>query len=115
MTEIDQPYPAEPLYKVVNTLIDDADETGDQFQKLVHVKLARTHVARMIGAQEYVDVDYVLVSSARLRKEDEHGTFYYEESAITASDEDGDEHKAYLYFAPRALSLEECLFALGEI
>lgn len=114
MTEIDQPYPAEPSYKVLKTLIDEKDENG-QFQTLKLVKLGHTHVARILGKREYVDVDYVAAGAARLTQEDEHGTFFYEESVAIASDEDGTEHHAYLYFGPRALTLEEIMFTIGEM
>lgn len=48
-------------------------------------------------------------------KTDANGLFHYEETIITASDEDAKSVEAILYLSARQLSLEEALFSIGEI
>lgn len=104
-----------PGFQLLATPVDEKSEDETQYRRFQHVKLSRTHTARITGKPEYVDVDYVYVGTVALRKEDKDGTFTYEETLITASDEDGEYHEAILYLAPRALSLDEAMFAIGEL
>lgn len=92
-------------------------ETDDTTQTLHHVKLSRPHIVRMVSEDgpDYAEVEYVLVGAARLHKEDVHGAFDYEETAVTASDEEATQYKGYLYVAPRAMTIPEALFAIGEL
>lgn len=92
-------------------------ETDTSTQTLHHVKLSVPHIVRMVGEEgtDYAEVEYVLVGASKLRKEDVHGTFEYEETAVTASDEDATTYKGYLYIAPRAMTIPEAMFAIGEL
>lgn len=92
-------------------------ETDETTQTLHHIKLSKPHIVRMVGEEgvDYAEVEYVLVGAARLRKEDTHGVFLYEETTVTASDEEAAQYKGYLYVAPRAMTVTEALFAIGEL
>jgi hypothetical protein len=103
----------EPTYKVLEVL-DKHEEEGNKFE-LLHVKLSRAHVFRKVGTQKYADTNHVLVGVASLTKTDANGEYHYEETAITASDEDGKSYEGFLYFGPRALTIEEAMFTIGEI
>lgn len=100
-------------YEVLRVLKET--NTDEAVQTLTLVKLARPHVARMVGKAEYVDAEFVTVASAILKKTDVHGDFHYEETTVCVAEEDGTIHEAYLYFTPRALSIEEAMFAIGEV
>jgi len=102
-----------PGWKVLKT---DADAQGTRTTH--HVKLGRTHVARQFADEKgnrvkptFVEVDYVRVQATRKQVQ---GT-WYQETAVTASDEDGNDYGSYLFFALRALSLDEALFSIGEV
>lgn len=90
-------------------------ESDESVQTLHHVKLSTPHVVRMVDDGDYAEVEYVLVGAAKLKREDVHGFFEYEETAITASDEDATQYKGFLYVAPRAMTIPEAMFAIGEL
>jgi len=108
----DQPLHA-PSYEILKELVNRVTDTS--IQTLHHVKLSKPHIVRFNGAQDYAEVEYVLVGAARLNKEDALGRFTFEETTVIASDEDAEVHEAFLYYAPRALTVEEALFAIGEV
>lgn len=104
-----------PKYKVLDTVEADG---GARRRSLV--KLGQPHIARLLtperGAKsQFAEVEYVHVTSTRQEQADASGSFVYNETAVTASDEDGKEFQAYLYFAHRALEVDEAMFAIGEI
>lgn len=104
-----------PKYKVLDTV--EADE-GARRRSLV--KLGQPHIARLLTPargtkSQFAEVEYVHVTTTRQEQTDKSGTFVYHETAVTASDEDGKEFQAYLYFAHRALEVDEAMFAIGEI
>jgi hypothetical protein len=101
----------EPKWRLVDTKGDL--ETTDQVRYLV--KLSEAHHARMLSENKFVDVEYVHVTSTHHLVKDAKGSFFYNETAVTASDEDGTSYDSYLFFAHRALALEEALFSIGEI
>lgn len=92
----------------------DQTETKDGAKKVYHVKLAQPHIARLVTNQKFVEVEYVHVNVTHKDIKDSSGSFVYNESTVTASDEAGALYEGYLYFAHRALSLNEILFAIGE-
>lgn len=108
--------PPQPTYEIVKVVADLFNEETLDRQKLVHVKLGKTHIARILATTEYVEVDNVLVGMAHLTKTDRQGTFVYEETTVTACDEDGKQPEhIMLYMTTRMLTVEEALFAIGEI
>jgi hypothetical protein len=102
-----------PSYKVIKEL--NRHETDEATGVQTLVKLSKEHIVRKIGQQGYVETDYVIVGTASLTKTDATGTFHYEETIVTASDEDGATNMAVLYLAPRVLSIAETMWVLGEI
>lgn len=102
-----------PKYKVLDTVEQDGRTRW-------HVKLGQPHIARLLDTKQgtkssFVEVEYVHVISQSQRIEDKDGGFQYNETAVTVSDDEGAEHMGYLYFAHRALALDEALFAVGEV
>lgn len=102
-----------PKYKLIDTHEDD--ERSEWL-----VKLAQPHIARLLDPKpsaksRFVEVEYVHVTAVRKAVEDASGSFVYNETVVTASDEDGARHQAYLYFAHRKLDVAEALFAIGEV
>jgi hypothetical protein len=92
----------------------DQTETRDGSKKIYHVKLAQPHIARLLSGSKYVEVEYVHVNVTHKNVTDSAGSFTFNETAITASDEAGKLFESYLYYAHRALALEEALFSIGE-
>lgn len=106
----------QPKYEIVKVVADLFNEETLDKQKLVQVKLGQPHIARIVGTTEYLETDYVLVGMAHLTKTDRTGTFTYEETSVTACDEEGKQpDQALLYLTTRMLDVEEALFAIGEI
>ena len=102
-----------PKYKLVDTKEDDERSEW-------HVKLAQPHIARLLDPKasaksRFVEVEYVHVTAVRKFVEDASGAFTYNETTVTASDEEGTKHNAYLFFAHRKLDLSEALFSIGEV
>lgn len=93
----------------------DRSETKDGAKQVYHVKLAQPHIARLLANQKFVEVEYVHVNVTHKNITDANGSFVYNESTVTASDETGALYDSYMYFAHRALSLDEILFAIGEV
>lgn len=98
-----------PKYRVL-----EKREEEDGTRNVYHVKLGQPHIARMLDAG-FVEVEYVHITAVRKAVEDKSGQFVYNETSVTASDEEGAAHQAYLFFAHRQLSLEETLFSIGEV
>lgn len=103
-----------PAYEITKT-IEDTDQRTVQI-----VKLSKPHVARLFSSKSsaklsFADVDTVKYSAVRLQKQDAHGSFVYEETTLQAVDDTGAEVAVFLYMVPRRLSVEEALFAIGEI
>lgn len=103
-----------PKYRVL-----DKREEDDGTRNVYHVKLGQPHIARMLNAGDaaspFVEVEYVHITAVRKAVQDKEGQFVYNETSVTVSDEDGEAHQAYLFFAHRQLTLEETLFSIGEI
>lgn len=102
-----------PKYKLIESRTDDD-------RKEFLVKLAQPHIVRLLDPKptaksRFAEVEYVHVTAVSRAIEDSTGKFVFNETTVTASDEDGTKHNAYLYYAHRALDLEEALFAIGEI
>lgn len=108
-----------PKYRVLSeTPVNpgrNANADAASSQTKWHIKLAVPHIARMIDSGKYVEVEYAHVQVSHILKTDADGEFSYNETQITASDEDGSAFPAYMYFAHRALALDEALFAIGEL
>ena len=108
--------PPAPGYEIVATRADLYNPDTLDKQQLVQVKLSKPRVARIVGTSDYIEVDNVLIGLAHLTKSDRSGTFVYEETTVTACDDDGKQPEhAMLYMVNRMLSVEEALFAIGEI
>jgi hypothetical protein len=93
----------------------DRSETKDGAKQVYHVKLAQPHIARLLANQKFVEVEYVHVNVTHKNITDASGSFIFNETAITASDEAGALFESYLFYAHRALTLEESLFSIGEV
>lgn len=102
-------------YQFIKLIAEDRAEAEGTFQRVELVKLGATRIARMLGKRQYVDVDYVLVSSSSLIREDKNGLVNYQETAIIGCDPEGKPSEAVLYLAPRALETWEAMFAIGEV
>lgn len=104
-------------YEVIKQIVDNpaANNANGDFISAHLVKLSKPHVMRLPDKAKYVEVDYVHVTAFRKTETDETGTFVYEETTVTPSDAENARHKGFLYFAPRALAIEEAMFAIGEI
>jgi hypothetical protein len=102
-----------PSYKVIKELHRHEAEGAAGVQTLV--KLSKEHIIRKVGQMGYVETEYVVVGTASVTKTDATGTFHYEETIVTASDEEGATNMAILYLAPRVLSIAETMWVLGEI
>ena len=103
-----------PGYEIVKELVNEDDGEGN-IRKLTLIKLSKPLVGRFVGKPKYADFDHVVIASVSLQKEDEYGTFSYRETTVCGSEDDGTIQEAILYLSLATLSVEEALFAIGEI
>jgi hypothetical protein len=98
-------------------------DTPEVTKSLVHVKLSSPISARIDGKHDFTDIEYVLVGTTRIDRPEEgpdgvERNFHYEETVVLGTDATGELDKdetVTLYKALRVLTLNESMFALGQL
>lgn len=85
-----------------------------------HVKLSKPVVVRLLtgprfGDPEFAEAEYVNITTSTWQGEDDKGTFYYNETTVVASNPEGTDEDARLYFVNSRLELWQILFNLGIV
>ena len=93
-----------PRFKIIKESV--FDDGGYSY----HIKLSAPKVGRKMNTREFYEVDHVIATSLTVEEPS-----HYEETLIVGSDLDGKKSSVILYQINRKLTLEEAMFALGEL
>lgn len=99
-------------YEIVETIDEFENENGSG--KLLLVKLDTEIMVRMTEKEAFGVTDHVLLGIATMLDVDGNGR-NYQETKIIASCGEGHAHDGNLYFAPRAMEVDEAMFAIGAL
>lgn len=96
-------------YEVVKIVGQENKPNVTREQTLVKIEPI---LCRAEKSYDLYEIDHVLIEAMRIT--DEASGRAYEETQIVASDEEGNSYPSTVWRAPRALTVEEAVFGIGQ-